>query len=158
MKRLDMKSAVLDDIDQLLLTQLSENARTTTADLARRVKLSSPSVSERVKRLEEAGVITGYRATISPEALGRPLAVWLRIRPVPGKMHQVAKLIQGIAEIVQCDRITGEDCFLARAHLRSVEEMERMIDLIVPYAITNTSIIQSSPVEQRLPPLSSQGD
>jgi Lrp/AsnC family leucine-responsive transcriptional regulator len=157
MNRLRYETTALDKTDEEILLRLSENARTTTAELARRVKLSSPSVAERVKRLEEAGVITGYHAAISPEALGRPLAVWLRIRPVPGKMQRVAQIIQGIPEITQCERVTGEDCFVARAHLRSIEEMERMIDMIVPHAMTNTSIIQSSPVAQRLPPLPGQG-
>ena len=153
MNRLGYENRTLDAVDEAILLQLTKNARITTADLARSVGLSSPSVSERVKRLEEAGVITGYHATVSPEALGRPIAVWLRIRPVPGEMQRVAEIVQGIPEITQCDRVTGEDCFVARAYLRSIAEMERVIDMIVPYAMTNTSIIQSSPVAQRLPPL-----
>lgn len=151
MKRLRYKNTDIDAIDQAILVQLTRNARTTTAELARIVKLSPPSVAERVKRLEEAGVITGYCAVISPQALGLPISVWFRIRPVPGKMRRVAEIIEGIPEITECDRITGEDCFLARAHLASVAHMESVIDQLVPFATTNTSIIQSSPVEKRLP-------
>lgn len=151
MKRLRYQNYDLDAIDKTILTTLVENARTTTADLSRNVGLSAPSVAERVRRLEEAGIITGYGATISPEALGLPISVWLRIRPVPGEMKHVAKIIQSIPQITQCDRVTGEDCFLARAHLMSIADLERVIDRIVPYAMTNTSIIQSSPVEPRLP-------
>jgi Lrp/AsnC family leucine-responsive transcriptional regulator len=143
----------LDQVDAQILLCLSDNARIPTAELARRVGMSSPSVSDRLKRLEEAGVIAGYRAVISPAALGRLLTVWLRIRPVPGEMQRVTKIVQGIPEISQCDRVTGDDCFLAKAHVGSVEEMERIIDRIIPYAMTNTSVVQSSPVEQRLPPL-----
>ncbi|MEM7742859.1 MAG: Lrp/AsnC family transcriptional regulator [Pseudomonadota bacterium] len=153
MKRLGYENGKLDRIDETILLTLIGNGRTTTAELARQVKLSSPSVAERVKRLEEAGIITGYSANVSAEAIGLPIAVWLRVRPVPGEMQRVAEIIQSIPEITQCDRITGEDCFLARASLASIAEMERIIDMIVPYAMTNTSIIQSSPVEQRLPPL-----
>jgi Lrp/AsnC family leucine-responsive transcriptional regulator len=153
MKRLGYENAGLDEIDAVILTTLIENGRTTTAELARKVKMSSPSVAERVRRLEEAGIISGYSAIISPKAIGLPIAVWFRVRPVPGEMQRVAEIIQGIPEITQCDRVTGEDCFLARAHLASIADMERVIDLIVPYALTNTSIIQSSPVEMRLPPL-----
>lgn len=153
MKRLGYESGRLDSIDETILTTLMESGRTTTAELARKVKLSSPSVAERVKRLEEAGIITGYSANVSAEAVGLPIAVWFRIRPVPGEMQRVAEIIQGIPEITQCDRVTGEDCFLARANLASIADMERVIDLIVPYAMTNTSIIQSSPVQRRLPPL-----
>ena len=153
MKRLGYKNGKLDRIDGIILTTLIENGRTTTAELARKVKLSPPSVAERVKRLEDAGVITGYSANVSAEAIGRPIAVWFRVRPVPGEMQRVAEIIHSIAEITQCDRVTGEDCFLARASLESISDMERVIDMIVPYAMTNTSIIQSSPVERRLPPL-----
>lgn len=153
MKRLGYENTGLDEIDAVILTTLIENGRTTTAELARKVKMSPPSVAERVRRLEEAGIITGYSAIISPKAIGLPIAVWFRVRPVPGEMQRVARIIQGIPEITQCDRVTGEDCFLARAHLASIADMERVIDLIVPYAMTNTSIIQSSPVEKRLPPL-----
>lgn len=129
------------------------NARVATAELARTLRMSSPSVAERVKRLEEAGVITGYGATISPTAAGRPISAWLRIRPVPGALKQVTKIIKGIPEIVECDRISGEDCFLARVHLKSISELETVIDLLIPYAMTNTSVVQSSPVARRLPPL-----
>lgn len=151
--RLGNNSRSLDRIDQMILRALVENGRITTAELARRVKLSSPSVAERVRRLEESGVIAGYGAAVCLEAVGLPVAVWFRVRPVPGEMQRVAEIIRGIPEITQCDRVTGEDCFLARAHLASIADMERVIDLIVPYAMTNTSIIQSSPVENRLPPL-----
>ncbi len=153
MKRLGYENGQLDAVDEKILTTLVENARTTTAELARAVKLSAPSVAERVKRLEEASVITGYTTEISPEAIGLPISVWLRIRPVPGQLEKVVEVIRGIPEITECDRVTGEDCFLARAHLATVMDLERVIDLIIPYAMTNTSVIQSSPVERRLPPL-----
>jgi Lrp/AsnC family leucine-responsive transcriptional regulator len=98
-------------------------------------------------------VIEGYSVKINAAALGLPLAAWLRIRPIPGQLQKVAEILQALPEIVECDRVTGEDCFIARAHLRSVADLERLIDEIIPYAMTNTSIIQSSPVERRLPPI-----
>ena len=153
MKRLGYQNSQLDAVDEKILTTLVENARTTTAELARTVKLSAPSVAERVKRLEEAGVITGYTTEVSPEAIGLPFSVWLRIRPIPGQLEKVVEIIRAIPEITECDRVTGEDCFVARARLASVAELERVIDLIIPYAMTNTSVIQSSPVKRRLPPL-----
>lgn len=136
-----------------LLRALTADARTSIAELARLVGRSAPSVSERLKRLEEAGVIQGYTVKIDPKALGLSVAAWLRIRPIPGQLHKVAEILQAVPEIIECDRITGEDCFLARALVRSVPDLERLIDEFIPYAITNTSIIQSSPVEPRLPPL-----
>lgn len=156
-KRVGSEGAGLDPVDRAILAALADDARVTMAELARTVGLSAPSVAERVRRLEEAGVITGYRAVVSPSALGLPIAAWLRIRPVPGELERVAGIIRDIPEIVECDRVTGEDCFLARAHLRSLADLERVIDRIIPYAMTNTSVIQSSPVPPRLPPLRGGG-
>ena len=157
MKRRRFESGPLDAVDTALLRALASDARTSTADLARLVGMSGPSVAERVRRLEEAGVIEGYAARISPAALGLGLSAWLRIRPVPGELARITEIIRGLPEIVQCDRITGEDCFIARAHVRSVADLERLIDAIMPYAMTNTSIIQSSPVPPRLPPIPEGG-
>lgn len=156
MKRLRYENGDIDATDIKLLDVLVADARTSIAELGRVVGLSPPSVSERIKRLEEAGVIEGYTVKINPKALGLPFAVWLRIRPIPGQLRKVADILQSLPEIVECDRVTGEDCFIARAHVRSVGAMERLIDKIVPYAMTNTSIIQSSPVERRLPPFTSR--
>ena len=153
MRRLRYESGGIDAVDANILRALAEDARISVAELARMVRLSAPSVAERVRRLEENGVIEGYSVKINAAALGLPLAAWLRIRPIPGQLQKVAGILQGLPEIVECDRITGEDCFIARAHVRSVADLERLIDAIIPYAMTNTSIIQSSPVERRLPPI-----
>jgi Lrp/AsnC family leucine-responsive transcriptional regulator len=145
-----------DAVDAELLAALSDNARISIAELGRLVALSAPSVAERIRRLEEAGVIAGYCARINPEALGLPIAAWLRIRPTPGQLNRVAEILRGLPAIVECDRVTGEDCFIARAYVRSIGELERLIDQIIPFAMTNTSIIQSSPVARRLPPIGAQ--
>jgi len=150
-KRLRYENSALDATDARILDALVNDARISIADLARSVGLSPPSVSERIKRLEEVGVIEGYTLTINPKALGLPITAWLRIRPIPGQLQMVAEILRGLPEIVECDRITGEDCFVARAHVQSVEELEKLIDQVIPYAMTNTSIIQSSPVKRRLP-------
>jgi len=143
----------MDAIDAEILSRLARDARTSVAELARTVGLSPPSVAERLRRLEEAGVIVGYTIAIDPAALGLPLAAWLRIRPLPGRLKRVAETLQNLPEVVECDRITGEDCFLARAHVASVGHLEELIDKLIPDAMTNTSIIQSSPVPRRLPPI-----
>lgn len=153
MNRLRFENTALDDIDAEILAKLSIEARMTIADLARKVGLSAPSVAERIKRLEEAGVILGYGARISPAALGLPLAVHIRIRPMPGQVSKLAALLNKLPAIVECDRITGDDCYVARAHVASVQELEKLIDQIIPLGTTNTAIIQSSPVERRLPPI-----
>lgn len=151
MKRLRYENGPLDEIDVRILSSLLKDARTSTAEIARLVGLSAPSVSERIKRLEEAGIITGYAATIEPATLGLGLCAWIRVRPMPGLFHKVVKILDDLPAIVECDRITGEDCFIARAHVASVGELEALIDEVMPYAMTNTSIVQSSPVPRRLP-------
>jgi Lrp/AsnC family leucine-responsive transcriptional regulator len=150
MKHLRFQNTPLDAIDRAILQALAKDARVTMADLGRAVGLSPPSVTERVRRLEEAGVIQGYSAMINPVALGLPLAVYIRIRPMPGQLATVAELLNGLPAIVECDRVTGDDCFIAKAHVRSVAELESVIDEIIPHAMTNTSIIQSSPIRRRL--------
>jgi Lrp/AsnC family leucine-responsive transcriptional regulator len=153
MRRLRYRDQDIDGIDAELLRRLERDGRTSVADLARALGMAAPSVAERLKRLEEAGVIKRFTVEIDPAALGYGLAAYIRIRPTAGQIATVAKLLAELPEIVECDRITGDDCFIARAHLRSVEALERLIDRIVPFAQTNTSIIQSSPVKRRLPPL-----
>src|SRR5258707_5785000 len=117
MKRLRYDSGNLDRIDARILDAMAANARISTAELARAVGLSAPSVAERLRRLEEAGVIEGYTIAINPKALGLPISAWMRIRPIPGQLPRVAEILRGLPEIVECDRITGEDCFVARAYV-----------------------------------------
>ena len=150
-KRLRNENADLDAADLKILRLLEKDARTSTAELARAVGLSAPSVAERIRKLQENGVIEAYTVRVNPAALGLKLSAWLRIRPVPGQLSVVAEIIRELPEIAQCDRVTGEDCFIALAHVGSVSELERVIDRIIPYAMTNTAIIQSSPVEPRSP-------
>ncbi|MET3794110.1 Lrp/AsnC family transcriptional regulator [Aquamicrobium terrae] len=153
MKRLGIENGALDAVDARIVALLADNARIPTAELARSVGLSAPSVAERLRRLEDSGVIEGYMARIAPAAIGYPVSAWLRVRPVPGELKRVAEIIRSIPEITECDRITGEDCFLARVRVASVADLERLLDQLVPYAMTNTAIVQSSPVLPRLPPL-----
>jgi Lrp/AsnC family transcriptional regulator, leucine-responsive regulatory protein len=155
-KRLRYRDQDLDAVDVQLLRRLESDGRSSIADLARGLGMAPPSVAERLKRLAEAGVIRRFTVEIDPAALGYALAAYIRIRPTAGQIATVAKLLRELPEIVECDRITGNDCFVARAHVRSVEALERLIDRIVPFAQTNTSIIQSSPVGRRLPPLNGE--
>ena len=139
----------LDATNRLLLSELQSDARLTIAELGRRVGLSSPAVAERLQRLEQQGVIRGYHAEIDPRALGLSLTAIIRIRPAPGQLRNVAELAQRTPEIVECHRITGEDCFFAKAHVRDVEHLEEIIDHFVALGQTTTSIMQSSPVRGR---------
>ena len=143
----------IDEIDIKLLSELQEDARVSNAELGRRVGLSAPAVAERVARLQETGAITGFHAAIDPRALGLTLSAILRIRPAPRELPKVAQLARDTPEVVECHRITGEDCYLLKLHLRAIDDLEELLDRFTPYGLTTTSIIHSSPVPRRGPPL-----
>jgi Lrp/AsnC family leucine-responsive transcriptional regulator len=142
-------AVVLDEANRQLLACLQTDARLSLAELGRRVGLSAPAVAERLTRLEQQGVIRGYRAELDPEALGFPLSAVIRVRPAPRQLPKVAELARKLSEVVECHRITGEDCFLIKAHVRSVTHLEEVIDQLALFGQTTTSIIQSSPVAGR---------
>jgi Lrp/AsnC family leucine-responsive transcriptional regulator len=139
----------MDQINRRLLSELQQDGRISLAELARRLNVSPPTVAERLSRLESAGVIRGYRADVDPVAAGYSLSAIVRVRPAPRQLHKVAELVQRTPEVVECHRITGEDCYLIKAHVRDVTHLEELIDQIAPYGQTTTSIIQSSPVPAR---------
>ncbi len=141
--------ALLDETNLRLLEELQRDARTSLAELGRRVGLSSPAVAERLKRLESEGVISGYRAEVSPRSLGYSLGVVIRIRPAPRQLADVARLAQDTPEVVECHRITGDDCYTMTAYVRDVEHLETVIDQFAAYGQTTTAIMQSSPVPRR---------
>ena len=146
-------SKLLDDANLRLLTELAAELRLSMAELARRVGMSAPAVTERVRRLEEVGVIAGYRLDIDPTALGLPLAAYLRVRPNPGQLSRVAELARSIPEVVECHRVTGEDCFVIKLYIPAMDQLDRVLDRFLFYGTTTTSLIQSSPVPLRPPPL-----
>jgi Lrp/AsnC family transcriptional regulator, leucine-responsive regulatory protein len=139
----------IDDANRRLLAELQADARLSLAELGRRVGLSSPAVADRLERLEQAGVILGYRAVLDPRALGFALTAVIRSRPAPRQLHKVADLARATPEVVDCRRITGEDCYVMTAHVRSVEHLEEIIDGFAAYGQTTTSIVQSAPVPAR---------
>ena len=139
----------IDGVDRSLLVELQGDARLSLAELGRRVGLSPPAVADRLRRLEAAGVIVAYRTQVDPRAMGLSLTAIMRVRPVPRQLPKVAAVIAASLEVVECHRVTGEDCFVAKAHVRDVEHLEQLIDRLVPFAQTTTSIVQSSPVPPR---------
>jgi Lrp/AsnC family leucine-responsive transcriptional regulator len=146
-------NGALDAINRRLLAELRRDPRLTMAELGRRVGMSSPAVTERVRRLEDAGIIAGYRLDLDPAALGLPLAAFIRIRPDPGQLPRIAELARHIPEVVECHRITGEDCFILKLHFPAMDQLDRILDRFLAYGNTTTSIIQSSPVPLRSLPL-----
>ena len=144
---------LIDKVNLRILTELERNPRLTMSELGRRVGFSSPAVTERVRRLEELDVIHGYRLEINPAALGLPIAAYIRIRPNPGQLPRIAELAQRIPEVVECHRVTGEDCFILKIYLPGLDQLDRILDCFLLYGSTTTSLIQSSPVPLRPPPL-----
>lgn len=143
----------LDQTDLKIIGELIEDGRVSLAELGRRVSLSSPAVAERVKRLEQAGVITGYRAEIDLRKFGYQLTAIVRIKPAPGQLPKIPELAGQLPEVTECHRITGEDCFYLKIQLRSIDELSGLLDRFLAFGETTTSIINSTPIAQRTPPL-----
>jgi Lrp/AsnC family transcriptional regulator, leucine-responsive regulatory protein len=144
---------LLDDVNRRLLAHLQQDPRLTMSALARLVGMSSPAVTERVQRLERAGVIRGYRLDVDPAALGLPVTAWVRVRPEPRQLAKIADLAAGLPNVSECHRITGEDCFLIKLHAATIESLTETLDKILLYGQTVTSIVHSSPVLPRALPV-----
>jgi Lrp/AsnC family leucine-responsive transcriptional regulator len=144
---------LLDAKNVELLRLLQRDPRQPMSELARRVGMSGPAVRERVQHLEEAGVIRGYRLDIDPRTIGLPIAAIIRVRPAPGQLQRVADLAREITNVTECHRITGEDCFIVKIYLDAIASLDGVLDRFLAFGTTTTSIIQSSPVPLRSPPL-----
>jgi Lrp/AsnC family leucine-responsive transcriptional regulator len=145
--------SALDAIDRTLLRLVAEDGRAAIADLAREVGLSAPSTAERLRRLESQGVIGRFTIEIDPRALGYTMQAIVRVRPLPGQLHLVEEAIRRIPEFVECDKVTGEDCFVCRLYLRSIEDLDGILSKVADRAETNSAIVKSTPIARRLPPL-----
>ena len=143
----------MDDIDQHIVTLLYENSRMPLKALADQIGLSSPSTSERLRRLEERGIIQTYTLEVSPQALGYQLQAIIRIRPLPGQSRAVQTLIEESPEFCACDKVTGEDCYIVRLFVTSMEQLDTVVERIAAKAETNTVLVKSQPIKRRLPPL-----
>ena len=142
-----------DDIDQLLISALMEDSRRSLKALAQISGLSSPSVAERLRKLEERGVLAGYTVEVDPKAFGYQFQAIVHIRPLPGQLQVVERKIQEIPEFTECDKVTGDDCFIARLCVRSMDQLDTLLDRINVHAETSTAIVKKTPVKRRLPPM-----
>jgi len=149
MKKLTNSSQKLDSIDRALIFALYENARTSIRALSRQVGLSAPGCSERIRRLEAEGIITGFALELDALALGYVLQALVRVKPLPGKFHEVEALIKRIKECVTCYKITGDDSFVCHLYIESVHHLDQTLQQIAQLADTHTSIIKT--VDRKLP-------
>ena len=151
--RLQISELLRDRRNVELLSQLRDDPRLSTSELSRRVGMSAPAVRERILRMEEAGIIRSYGLELDPAALGYLASAYVRVRPTPGQLPKIAELAQSLPQVVECHRVTGEDCFVLKIYLPSINELDQVLDKFLAYGQTTTSIIQSTPVPPRSLPL-----
>src|SRR6266567_8737396 len=144
----------LDSISRRIVQELHGDARLRPAELARRVGLSSPAVAERLRRLEDTGALS-YRAEVSPRALGYTICAIVRISPTGGGLRLIPGIAREVPNVTECYRITGEDCYFMKVYLRSIDDLEPLLDLFTPHGRTTTSIVHSAPFPPRPLPVSS---
>jgi len=140
---------MIDEIDRKLLRELQQDARASYAELGRRVGLTTPAVIERIRKLEDAGIITGYRAEIDPAKIGLLITAFIRMSITGVDYSHIIEVANESKEILECHRGTGGDSFIMRVVVESVEHLQEVIDRLTPYGITTTTIVLSSPVQQR---------
>src|ERR1700752_5172192 len=137
----------MDDIDRKMIMALAQSARMTIKELSAVAGLASPTVAERLKRLEERGYICGYTVVIDPRAIGYGVQAIVRMNPLPGGLREVERMIQETPPFIECDKGTGEDCFIGRLYVLSIEELDVVLDRFHDYAKTSTAIVKSQPVK-----------
>ena len=152
---MNSKALLADNKNVTLLRVLEKDPRAPVSQLARRIGMSSPAVKERLLRLQEAGILAGYRLDLSPKELGYNVTAFVRVRPLPGHLNKVAELAQSTPEVTECHRVTGEDCFILKVFLKEISNLDRVLDRFLAQGQTTTSIVQSSPVPPRGLPLPS---
>ena len=145
-----MYLSMIDKIDRTILTELQTDARLSYAELGRRVGLTTPAVIERVRKLEDAKIITGYRAEIDAAKVGLPITAFVRMSITGVDYRHIIEVAQESNEILECHRGTGGDSFIMKVAVSSVEHLQELIDRLTPYGITTTTIVLSSPVKRRV--------
>ena len=142
-------SMALDETDSKILNILETNGRISISELAQKVKMSAPSVTDRIRRLESRGIIKNFTVNIDLAKLGLEFEAIVRIKPSPGKVKVVEEMIIKQPRFISCDKVTGDDCFIAHLALKSIHELDELLGSFHLYAETNTSIVHSSPVKNR---------
>ncbi|HMQ33115.1 MAG TPA: Lrp/AsnC family transcriptional regulator [Chloroflexaceae bacterium] len=140
---------LLDAVGWKLLALLQEDGRRSFSELGRAVGLSAPAVAERVRRLEEAGIISGYRASVRLDRIGWTIRAFIRLSGIGSEAPQVAAVITAMPEVLECHRVTGEDSYILTVVARSTTHLEQLVDRLLPFGRVTTSLILSSPVPWR---------
>ena len=143
----------LDKTDRAIIAALTEDGRITIKDLAKKIGMSSPSVRERILKLENAGAIESYTTVIEPKVFVLNVAAHVQFSALPGQLQRLAKMLDDTPEVTEADRVTGVDCFLAKIVVSDGHELQAVVERFQPYASTDISVILSSAVGKRLPKL-----
>ncbi|WP_029911738.1 Lrp/AsnC family transcriptional regulator [Caulobacter sp. UNC358MFTsu5.1] len=147
----------MDPIDTTLLSILQANARISMKALAGRVGLSPPATAERMRKLETNGVIEAFTATVNAKAVGYTLEAIVRVRPLPGKLHLVQDLLETTPQVIECDKVTGDDGFVARVVAQSIEHLDDLLEQIAEKAQTSSAIVKRKVVSRRNPAVAQEG-
>jgi Lrp/AsnC family leucine-responsive transcriptional regulator len=139
-------NALLDETGLTILHELQRDARLSYSELARRVGLSTPATTERVRKLEDAGIIVGYSAKISLEALGYGMTALIEVKTDPTRYDKVLEFARSTQEIRECYFVTGESSFVTRVVVRNVQQLQEMIERMGMFGSTRTSVALSSPI------------
>jgi Lrp/AsnC family leucine-responsive transcriptional regulator len=142
---------IVDAVGWRILAELQENARMSFTELGRRVGLTPPAVAERVRRLEEAGIISGYRVELDVARLGYPLLAFIRVASRGGQTAaEVRAAVADLPEVLECHHVTGEDCYVLKVAVQSVRHLEALLERVLRFGNTTTSIVISSPLTRRV--------
>lgn len=139
----------MDTIDAKLLSLLQHDARMTISELSKQLALSRPSVTERLHRLQEKGIIEGFTAIVSPAAVGRSMLLMIQISDLKVSAGEWEKMIASEQDVIECHRVTGEIGYIIKAAVEGMEGLRQLVDRLMVYSYVNTSIVLTSPVERR---------
>ena len=142
-------TALLDGYGKKLLDELQVNARLSLAELGRRIGLSPSATAERLKQMEEMGILHGYTVQIDREALGLEVMAFIRMSCGGQHYHRLLEYVQTLEEVRECHHLTGGDDFLLKVTTTNMADLEALIEALLPYGNPVTSLVLSSPVERR---------
>ena len=142
-------SANIDQTDWKLISELERDARQSFSELGRKVGLSQPATAERVRALESAGIIRGYRVEVDRAKLGYTIDAFIRMETEGDKCHGLQRAVEQFSEVLECHRVTGEGSYIVRAALQSISHLEALIDRLLPFGSPTTSIVLSTPLQMR---------
>ena len=140
----------MDRYDQKIIKELQQDARISYTELGKLIGLSGPAVKERVNKLEDSGIIEGYRAQLNLSRLGYSLTVIINFKMNPGNIKHFIDKLKRMPEVVECNRVTGGDNMIMKVLLKNTEELEKLINKLIEYGVPTTSVVLSTPIKDRI--------